>query len=65
MADSARFFGCQFVISTHSPFLLAIPGAVVYDLDSRPVRVRSWTELENVRVYFSFFREHENEFKQV
>ena len=65
LADSARFFGCQFVISTHSPFLLAIPGAVVYDLDSRPVRVRPWTELENVRVYFSFFREHENEFKQV
>ena len=65
LADSARFFGCQFVISTHSPFLLAIPGAVVYDLDSRPVRVRPWTELENVRVYFSFFREHENEFKQI
>ena len=65
LADSARFFGCQFVISTHSPFLLAIPGAMVYDLDSRPVRVRSWTELENVRVYFSFFREHENEFKQI
>ena len=65
LADSARFFGCQFVISTHSPFLLAIPGASVYDLDSHPVRVRPWTELENVRVYFSFFREHENEFKQI
>ena len=65
LADSARFFGCQFVISTHSPFLLAIPGASVYDLDSRPVRVRPWTELENVRVYFSFFRKHENELKQI
>ena len=65
LADSARFFGCQFVISTHSPFLLAIPGASVYDLDSRPVRVRPWTELENVRVYFSFFQEHENELKQI
>lgn len=65
LADSARFFGCQFVISTHSPFLLAIPGASVYDLDSHPVRVRPWIELENVRVYFSFFREHENELKQI
>ena len=65
LADSARFFGCQFVISTHSPFLLAIPGASVYDLDSHPVRVRPWTELENVRVYFSFFQEHENELKQI
>ena len=65
LADSARFFGCQFVISTHSPFLLAIPGASVYDLDSHPVRVRPWIELENVRVYFSFFQEHENELKQI
>ena len=29
--DSARFFGCQFVISTHSPFLLSMPGAKIYD----------------------------------
>ena len=27
LADSARFYGCQFVLATHSPFLLAIPGA--------------------------------------
>ena len=62
LADSARFFGCQLVIATHSPFLLAIPGAKVYDLDSVPVRARPWTELENVRVYFDFFKEHEDTF---
>lgn len=27
LEDSARFFGCQFFISTHSPFLLAIKGS--------------------------------------
>lgn len=62
IGDSARFFGCQFVISTHSPFLLALRGAKVYDLDSDPVDVRRWTELENVRVYYAFFKEHEGEF---
>ena len=36
LADSARFYGCQFVLATHSPFLLAIPGARIYDLDSDP-----------------------------
>ena len=62
LADSARFFGCQLVIATHSPFLLSIPGAVVYDLDSLPVRTRPWTELENVRTYYDFFKKHEKEF---
>ena len=63
LADSARFFGCQLVIATHSPFLLSIPGAVIYDLDSLPVRVRPWTELENVRVYYEFFKSHQKAFE--
>jgi len=52
--DSARFFGCQFVISTHSPFLLSIPGAKIYDLDEAPVDIKRWTQLENVRIYYEF-----------
>ena len=64
ISDSARFFGCQFVISTHSPFLLAMRGAKIYDLDSDPVDVRRWTELKNVRAYYDFFREHRREFEE-
>ena len=64
LSDSARFFGCQFVISTHSPFLLAMRGAKIYDLDEEAVTVRRWTELANVRAYYDFFREHEREFGQ-
>ena len=60
--NAARFFRCQFVISTHSPFLLSLRGAKIYDLDSDPVDVRRWTELENVRVYHIFFKRHEQEF---
>ena len=62
LEDSARFFGCQFVIATHSPFLLSIKGAKVYDMDENPVDVKRWTELENVRTYFEFFKKHEDEF---
>ena len=62
LQESARFYHCQFILSTHSPFLLAMPGARVYDLDSDPVRPRPWTELENVRAYYDFFKEHEEEF---
>lgn len=60
--DSTRYFGCQFIIFTHSPFLLAIKGAKIYDLDEYPVSVKRWTELENVRYYYNFFKEHEHEF---
>jgi len=63
IADSARFFNCQFIMATHSPFLLSMPGALVYDLDSVPVRERNWTELENVRLYADFFFEHKGEFR--
>ncbi|MBQ8397214.1 MAG: AAA family ATPase [Clostridia bacterium] len=62
IVDSVRFYGCQFVISTHSPFLLAMQGAKVYDLDSVPVAVRKWTELEHVRMYHDFFAAHSGEF---
>lgn len=58
-----HFFGCQLVIATHSPFLLSLPGARVYDLDSRPAAVRPWTELENMRAYYQFFKEHRAAFE--
>ncbi len=60
---SAHYFGCQFVIATHSPFFLAMPRAQIYDLDCTPVDRRSWTELENVKAYYDFFKEHESVFE--
>lgn len=62
LEDSVRFFGCQFVIATHSPFLLSLRGAKIYDLDENPVDVKKWTNLANVRAYYEFFKKHENEF---
>ena len=62
ITDSARFYGCQFIISTHSPVLLSIDYAKIYDLDSIPVTTKKWSELENVRIYYNFFKEHEKEF---
>lgn len=61
--DSVRFFGCQFVISTHSPFVLALKGAKIYDLDEDPVDIKKWTELANVRTYFEFFEKHWDKFR--
>ncbi len=62
LEDSARFFGCQFIIATHSPFLLSMKGAKIYDMDEEPVDVKKWTELSTVRAYYDFFKQHEREF---
>jgi len=60
--ESARFYGCQFIIATHSPFLLSMRSAKIYDLDENPVDVKRWTELGNVRAYYEFFKKHDGEF---
>ncbi len=62
LEDSARFFGCQFIISTHSPFLLSMRGAKIYDMDEDEVDVKRWTQLAGVRAYFDFFKAHEGDF---
>ncbi len=62
MEDSVRFFGCQFVIATHSPFILAMREAKIYDLDADPPAVRRWTELPAVREYYELFKSHSREF---
>ena len=34
----------------------------IYNLDENPVMVKRWTELENVRTYYEFFKGHDKEF---
>lgn len=62
ISDSARFYNCQFIISSHSPFILSIKGAVVYDLDDVPAKVKKWSELDCMREYYELFNERKNEF---
>lgn len=64
IVESARYCDCQFIIATHSPFILSIPGAKIYNLDLNPVDVSDWTDLENVRVYYNFFKSRENDFNE-
>ncbi len=64
LEDSARFYRCQFVISTHSPFLLAMKGAKIYDLDSDPVQPCRWIELGHIQTYWRFFQKHGEELEK-
>ena len=40
--------GAQFVIATHSPILLAYPGATIYSFDRAPATVVPYAELDHV-----------------
>ena len=40
--------GAQFIIATHSPILLAYPGATIYSFDQAPATVVPYAELDHV-----------------
>jgi predicted ATPase len=60
----AHYADTQFIIATHSPFLMAIRGAKVVDLDSTPSIERNWYELPNMVAYFNFFQKHADKFQE-
>ena len=60
----ARYLGNQFIIATHSPFMLGILNAKIYNLDTSDYKVQKWNELENVRYFYDFFKERKNEFEE-
>ena len=58
----ARLLECQFVIATHSPFMLGTLNAKIYNIDTKEDDVVKWNELENVQYFYNFFKKHEQEF---
>jgi len=49
--------GCQFVIATHSPILMALPGAAIMLAEDGRLRAAVWDELEHVRVTRAFLND--------
>jgi len=47
----------QFIIATHSPILLAFPGATIYTFDDQPPRKVEYAELEHVRLTRDFLND--------
>lgn len=63
LIESTKYFDCQFIIATHSPFLMAMPGATLYDLDARPVITRPWYEFQAMRDWYALFAAHRQVFE--
>lgn len=60
----ARFLNNQYIIATHSPFMLGTLAAKIYNLDLKNLDVCCWNELENVRYFYEFFMRHQGEFEK-
>lgn len=57
--DRAAKGGAQFIIATHSPILLAIPGARIYELDEDGFRECDYDDLDVVRLTRGFLADPE------
>ena len=54
----------QIILSTHSPFMLGTLNAKIYNLDTEEYDIAKWSDLDNVRYFYNFFKKHEDEFKE-
>lgn len=54
MLAQGELGGSQFIVSTHSPVLLAYPGACIYVLKDGAIKKSSFEELENVQFLSAF-----------
>lgn len=55
----------QFIIATHSPMLLAFPGARIYTFDTLPVKAVAYEDLDHVRITRDFLNAPERYLKQI
>ena len=57
--------GAQFIVATHSPLLLAYPGARIYSFDSAPIEPIAWDETDHVRLTRDFLANPERFLRQL
>lgn len=46
--------GCQFVVATHSPLLMAYPAATIYEFSERGAQQVEWRDIDTVRITREF-----------
>lgn len=47
----------QFIIATHSPILLALPGAEIFSFDRAPIQTIAYEDTDHYRIYKSFLND--------
>lgn len=54
LRETSREKPVQFIIATHSPILLACPGAVIYSFDRTPIASVAYEDTDYYRIYRDF-----------
>jgi predicted ATPase len=49
----------QFIVATHSPLLLALPGATILSFDREPIEAVEYEETDHYRIYRNFLNNRE------
>ncbi len=52
--------GCQFLVATHSPILMAYPGATILSLDDVPMKQIAYDDIEHVKIMRMFLNDPDN-----
>ncbi len=65
MTRDALATGSQFIIATHSPILMAIPGATIFSFDHLPVQRVDFEELASVALVRDFLQAPERYLRQI
>lgn len=60
MLDAVRVDHAQFIIATHSPILMAFPGAAIFSFDEGKVRRMTYDELDHVIITRDFLANPES-----
>jgi predicted ATPase len=57
LLDEMRAEGSQVIVATHSPLLVALPGAALLELGEWGIRPAAYDELDLVQAWRTFLRE--------
>ena len=57
LQEMSRLGHAQFIVATHSPILMACPGAKIYSFDHIPVKAVDYEETEHYRIYKCFMQD--------
>lgn len=57
LTDMSQAGHAQFIIATHSPILMACPGAHIYSFDHSPLKPVTYEKTEHYRVYKGFMED--------
>lgn len=60
LAEQSRDGHAQFIVATHSPILLACPGAVIYSFDHAPIQPIAYQDTEHFQVFKAFMANPES-----